>query len=205
MKTFLSIDIDFWNSVAHADGVEIALENLNSVFNHCKTNGVPLSAVANHNQMLSLVNKSKANQLINIDYHSDLATNDVDNLNCGTWVSYVKQRNKSKYKWLHYNDAYDGDCNGAEPIFAGIMGTRKKFNRGIVDWNECVHSEVNGPVFNFKKMFDRERVSQVCICESPSYTDSDILKKFVEWRKNKNISYKRGLREDSYNKNITPK
>ena len=205
MKTFLSIDIDFWNELGRYGGVEASLESLNLVYKQCRTNSIPLSAVANHNQMLSLVNKSKTNQLINIDYHSDLATNDVDILTCGTWVSYVKQRKQSKYKWLHLNRAYDGDCNGREPIFEGVMTTRKQFRRGEVDWFECVHAEIQGSTVNFKKLFDRERVSQVCICESPSYTNDDIYEAFIEWRKVKDIPYTRGLKFDSYEKTITPK
>ena len=203
MKTFLSIDIDFWNDIA-IDGVDLMLENINSVYKTCRTNGIPLSAVANHNQMLSLVDDSKTNQLINIDYHSDLATNNVDNLNCGTWVSYVKNRRTSKYKWLHLNDANYGDCNGSEAIFKGITQVEKRFYKGQVDWGEVAHKEVSNPVFDFKKIINKEFVTQVCICESPSYTNHNIYEKFREWRKNKKIEYKRGLKWDSYEKNITP-
>lgn len=204
MRTFLSIDIDFWNE-SGKDCVDLMLENLNSVYKICRTNGIPLSAVANHNQMLSLVNDSKTNQLINIDYHSDLATNNVENLNCGTWVSYVKNRRNSKYKWLHHNRAVYGDCNGSEPIFKGISDIEDYFNEGEVDWGEVTHREVSSPIFDFRKMINREIITQVCICESPSYTNDDIYEKFREWRKSKKIEYKRGLKYDNYEKNTTPK
>lgn len=204
MKTFLSIDIDFWNYLTHAP--EIALENLNNLYKHCRTNSVPLTAVCNHNQMLPVVNRSDTNQLINIDYHSDLTTNNVDNLNCGTWVSYVKQRKQSKYKWLHRSHADDGECNGDYPIFKGCMTIEREFpGNVVVDWYDYSHVELNGVNFNVKKMFDRENVTQVCICESPAYTNEDILKEFKSWRKSYNIPYTRGSRWDAYEKRTTPK
>jgi hypothetical protein len=203
MTTFLSIDMDYWNDLE--DNAEIALENLNLILKSCNTSNIPLSAVMNHNQMLPLVNKSNTNQLINIDYHSDLATNDVSELNCGTWVSYVKNRKKSKYKWLHCSYYSFGDCNGSYPIFKGISKIEKKFeNEARVDWFKYSHREIDITVFDYKKIFNKESVKQVCLCLSPAYTDTEIQKVFTKWRKSNNIDFTRGLLDDSYYKKLIP-
>jgi hypothetical protein len=116
MKTYLSIDIDFFNKCKSTSFVHHILD---TTFSKAHKFKIPTIAVMNHQQLLPRVNDtlSKLNgkgRLINVDYHSDICSViDLHELNCGTWISYVKNRNKYDYLWYHYRgqSLALGNCN----------------------------------------------------------------------------------------------
>ena len=105
MKIYVSIDLDFWNNrrdMAHE--YQFLVKALSYV---------PKSRIHvmdSHENMLKSVNASGCDELINIDWHSDISNRFDPNfkndpmyhkINCGTWVNFVKWRNKGKYTWIH--------------------------------------------------------------------------------------------------------
>lgn len=158
MKTYLSVDLDFWNNLKPKQ-----LEaDLRRIISHAQKENIPINAVMNHQQMLPLVNNSGATRLLNIDTHSDLASFDVQSFNCGTWVSYVKWRKRGAYAWYHRLSVSSGECS-AYPIFNQI-GVNHKY----VDWKFVFRQRVKRlPKIDslFKKCVG------VCLCMSPAYSD----------------------------------
>jgi hypothetical protein len=69
MRTYLSIDIDFWNNLEAAERVLTKLL--------LRRGDIPTIAVMNHQQLLPMVNESNADVLVNIDEHSDLCDTSV--------------------------------------------------------------------------------------------------------------------------------
>ena len=192
MKSFLSIDIDFWNSrdcyeETTADKVFNYLDRLCSKL---KKRRVPMTAVMNHQQMLRLVNDSKARRLINVDQHSDLADQEVAILNCGTWVSYVRWRRQGgHYLWLHRHPADHGDCNPEYPIFEDGI-TRKSLS----DWGLICHRQVNNPpTFNW---LEDKSIVDFSLVLSPAFCERDLEPVFREIVKLHNLPYLKGTRNE---------
>lgn len=98
MKTYLSIDLDYWNiRNAPLD----AFKTLDTVFQ--KFESVPV--VVHHHQLLPHINKSEAQRLINLDEHDDTCPpasgkelKDPDYL-CASWVNNVRWRKGGDYIW----------------------------------------------------------------------------------------------------------
>ena len=185
MKTFLSIDIDFWNDLKP----ERLEADLRFIIERAKKKNLPINAVMNHQQMTPLVNESGALRLLNIDTHSDLASFDVRSFNCGTWVSYVKWRKKGTYAWYHRLSVSHGECS-VYPIFR-----RDGVNHKFVDWKSVDRQQVKRlPKLNF--LFN-ECVG-VCLCMSPAYSDWQFRDVFRNLVKEYGIPYKRGREDEDY-------
>ena len=107
-RTYISIDIDFWGP---RWGVKETREDLRDTLKTALGRRIPVIAVMNHQQLLREVNGSQASRLINVDEHSDLAPADCDELNCGTWVSYVRWRRGGEYLWIRNTRELSGSCN----------------------------------------------------------------------------------------------
>lgn len=104
---FLSIDLDFWRFP------EEAVPAIEQVVGFVRQRGLPCTVVMNHQQILPLINASPARTLVNIDEHSDLSGPPINDLNCGTWVSYVRWRAEGRYLWVrNHPNSYHGCCNG---------------------------------------------------------------------------------------------
>ena len=199
MKTLLSIDVDFWNG----QDVKRLKRYLNRVTKLAKRQCIPISAITNHQQILKVANVSKARRIVNVDTHSDLAEGDNSELNCGTWVNYVKWRGSGEYVWYHKSAAWQGDCSYNRDMFTkyGLVSRKRpRLKRYGVDWKKVRHARKGPP--NPEK-YD---LTEVVICLSPSYSDSNLQDFFHEWRKRNAIPYKRGrLREDFGRKCYPPK
>ncbi len=103
-KSYLSIDIDFWNDL---NAAERSLSRL-----LLRRGDIPILAVMNHQQLLTHVNRSGANLLINVDEHSDLVDTTVKIFECGSWISYVEWRKDGEYLWVrNKRSASYGSCN----------------------------------------------------------------------------------------------
>jgi hypothetical protein len=173
-EVFLSIDVDFW---------EDPFEMARFVEPIVRNKRINVNAIMNHQQALQFVNKSNTNVLINIDTHSDLTTQDCCELNCGTWVSYVKWRKRGKYFWIRsHHDISTGNCN---------FSLSKKWNYDN-DWNETkteYNTKITPNDFNYK---------EVCICLSPTYSSKRVYDEARKLIKKYNVPYKKGKMCEDY-------
>ena len=86
--------MDFWRKADPADQSLTTLLYQNSIYRN-----VPVTAVVSHQEMLSSVDDSGADCLINVDEHDDLINLKQD-LTDGNWISYVKWRQGGTYIWV---------------------------------------------------------------------------------------------------------
>lgn len=113
MRTYLSIDIDYW------DLAETTLE-AKDLFRKIFRLGVPLVIVDDHQDLIEFVNKSAATKVINVDYHSDYANlteKEFEELvpNCGTWIDYIKCLEKFEWRYPSFSRCFkdkEGRCEG---------------------------------------------------------------------------------------------
>jgi hypothetical protein len=172
MKSFLSIDVDYWYDpkAAHA--------GLTSVLKRARRRGLPLCAVMNHQQLLSIVSASEARQLVNVDEHSDLTSSDIDELSCGTWVSYVKWRQEGKYLWVRgYPSTTHGNCNGDKDWYEGS------------DWG--LTRTLYNPEANVGRFVNASCVG-VGLCQSPEFARAAVQDVFRDLVKAYGVPYKKG-------------
>lgn len=192
--TFLSVDIDFFN-----DEDETVLRRyLDKLTDFAHERGIPISSVTNHQQMLDLVNNSGATGLVNVDYHSDLASDDVKEFECGTWVTYVEERQKKHYHWIHSGLSHEGDCNGDKLLFSDnsdiVNQQRVGRNTG---WGKVTHKRVRARKLTFPEKIAPNCVG-VCVCSSPSYSSDELIEEFNKWRKGHKINHKRGRNNEFF-------
>jgi hypothetical protein len=180
MKTYLSIDFDYWRTTWPKLGVS----TITDVVKRAKKRGIPIIAVMNHQQMLKEVNESYADRLINVDEHADLSGADVEVLNCGTWVSYVRWRRGSEYLWIRNSRSTSlGDCNGS--------GGRWNFG---TDWYKTT-SKYGGKDLRLTP-FLRNCVG-VGLCMSPEFSTETMQDFFRELVRENGIQYRKGRHEES--------
>ena len=195
MKTYLSFDLDYYNYTSTTLKMLAKIEKtLNDITAFSQEYRVPVLAVMNHQQLLTDVNNSQCDTLINVDTHSDLvAYEDSFELNCGTWVSYVKWRKNGSYFWIHADETSYGDCSGDAQIF--VAGRR--YN---TDWRRCFHKR--------SKLFPElgPDIKSIGVCLSPDYVDSygKVLNIFKKWVKLNNIPYLKGRTDESFGRKIYP-
>jgi len=150
---------------------------------------IPVTAVDNHQQMLPIVDKSEARRLVNVDTHSDLASKDVKIFSCGSWISYVKWRNKGVYEWWSQERADEGDCsfpNEGKPLFSVDRSTRLR----RVDWVDVIYKRMCGGIKPVPKML--EDVVHLSICKSPGYSDDKLIPIFNQVVKSEGVRHFRG-------------
>lgn len=185
MKTYLSVDIDYWYQP------EIARRAL-TLLMEAVPSRVPVTAVMNHQQMLPEVNASGASRLINIDEHSDLAEATVKKLACGTWISYVKWRKQGTYIWIRPEQSYQGSCNGDD---------RAIWNAGT-DWKYSESKYISRRNLQITKYL--QDCVGVGLCMSPAYVFPDIIVVFREIVDRYGIPYRKGLWKERNIRNERP-
>lgn len=109
MKTYLSVDLDFWNYYGKNQFNK-------SFFYKILTSDIPKLLVDEHHKLLPHINNFNFDEVINLDYHSDMADNlhifddnhrakklfaTPPRLNCGVWGNHVKNRKNSTFIWKH--------------------------------------------------------------------------------------------------------
>lgn len=104
MKTYLSLDLDFWNKIKDIEKVKAFLIKVKEL----QDRGIPVLVVDSHEELTKVVNKLAIEHLINVDYHSDIwdrwnpRHNEYHNCyNCGTWINFIKKENRLIYTWMH--------------------------------------------------------------------------------------------------------
>jgi len=189
MKTaYVSIDMDFW------DNVRIAEKSLRKFLNSIPD--VPLVAVMNHQQLVRHVNKIPADVLVNIDTHSDLVEEStVLELNCGTWVSYIKWRHEADYIWYHAHPVWQGNCNHTDTADSWNQG------HGYKSAEEKRQLEKT----SIQDMVSGLNVVGVGLCLSPFYINSFELEVlFRQLVKDYKIPYFKGDRSENIARQVRP-
>jgi hypothetical protein len=132
--------------------------------------------------MLPLVNKSKARNLINFDYHSDMYGETNGWVDCATWVDYIKWRSTGRYLWIRQNSDLIGDLGS---LFGRDDRAAKLESSG---WrNIFARTE-------FFSVPDRlvKNACEVCVCMSPSYALPEHIRSFKWWIKTCGVKYRKG-------------
>lgn len=184
MKTYLSVDVDFWFEPTRArEQLMLLMQRIGKI---------PVIAVMNHQQMLREVNASNARRLINVDEHSDLAERDVTTFQCGTWASYVNWRHQGEYVWIRPDVSYQGSCNGDD---------RAIWNFGT-DWKHSVSRHISRK--NLKLTTYLQDCVGVGICMSPAYAPTDVIEVFREIVDRYGIPYRKGRLNEMQARRMRP-
>jgi hypothetical protein len=166
MKTsYLSVDLDFWCDHENAHS---ATRFINKVLNL----NVPTIFVIEHEELLPDINRSKADILYNVDFHSDLCAKQElkpgEKPEDGTWANYVKWQSKGEFYWI---------CPSLEKCYKENNGTCcgnpyldpfKKKNEENTDWNKVTVTPKLSTI-------NWNSIKQVGICLSPCFSCPDTI------------------------------
>lgn len=111
MRTFLSIDMDYWFcDWFRQRGAPIShrVRSFNSVMK--KIAGKDVFVVESHEDLLPEINAFAPERIVHIDYHQDMAPEGHSLINCGSFLTFVKNREAIEC-WWHY-PAHE--CAGAD-------------------------------------------------------------------------------------------
>jgi len=148
--TYLSVDLDYWGFSRNAKSL------CTRFFNKVFSLNVPILIVRSHHNILDDVNTSGCKRIEHVDYHSDLADWNKPvrslgriprtrmRLTCGTWLSYVKWRDKGEVIWrypsphcLHFNSGYCHDIlSPFEYPVSGWNKTNLKQGLSHLPWDD---------------------------------------------------------------------
>jgi len=118
MKSFLSVDLDYWGLQERGYKKSI-IRFLNKIISLNK----PIQVFESHEEILPFLNTFKINHLYQIDFHSDICEDDLAmELNEGTWANFYKYKKNCIFEW-RYPD------------------TERCFNEG---WGRCDSSQEDG-------------------------------------------------------------
>jgi len=200
---YLSVDIDYYQDPKKAFN---ALQGFYVALYKGKLKGLkgtwvkpfPVVAVQNHQQMLRHANNHSADILINIDQHSDVAAEtEIKELNCGTWVSFVKWRKQASYLWVRSGPVWIGNCNGNN-----VDGYENRWNQGH-GWKSA-KSTLRSEKLDLCKLVKGYTLTGVGLCMSPDYIDREIEGVFRKIVKLFEIPYTKGRRNEDYARKIKP-
>ena len=109
MKTYLSIDLDYWNGCTR--------KSINAFFAHVFQLRLPIWIAPLHHQLLPHINRHPCDVLINVDAHSDICDkrddDDIDlSLNEGTWANFVEWQQRGTFIWRYPGPECLYDCTG---------------------------------------------------------------------------------------------
>jgi hypothetical protein len=185
---YLSIDIDFWRVPCEAK------KCLESLFKTLPSD-LPKIAVMNHQQLLNHINKNQVDLLINIDTHSDICDEfRLNELSCGSWVSYVKWRSKSKYLWVRSSyETTMGGCN-----------SWKDWDEGLHLW-QSVTSQHWSQKMDISELLEGKTLVGLGICLSPDFIHTNGLEiVFKDLVRKYKIPYIKGRRNENYDRKLSP-
>ena len=200
---YLSIDLDFWNAYPGIGIIKHPVQVIKNMVALCKEQDVQVRACMNHQQMLPWVNASNARTLVNIDFHSDVCEPDATELNCGTWITYVKWRKVGTYIWLRSQEnPYDGACNTRRVQYQPSswkhgLDWKRVSSREVFPTTTCLMSKIN-------KLLETHLLKGVGICLSPQYTYTPVLEAGRELIKQLEIPYQKGRANENYGRRCAP-
>jgi len=164
---FLSIDMDYFFGWASE---EYGMREFEKFFGKILKLDIRPKIFVEHHEMLPFINHGDYDEIIHIDYHDDLVAvrpgdKKVFNLDCGTFLYYVKRKAEMIYQWrypdLRCNYEWCGRCNG------GIEGDDTYDVHSKRNWTYKKHSCWKGlRGLNISK----DNVKFIGICISPEWS-----------------------------------
>jgi hypothetical protein len=130
MRTYLSVDLDYWNGRSPSEAPRFFAQVLSL--------RLPIVVACEHHHLLSHVNKTQCDTLINVDYHSDVVDTFLAQESCpyvsdGTWVNGVLWRHRGRYEWR----CPGKKCLSVHEGYCHEIG-RNPFRRSeLCGWREC--------------------------------------------------------------------
>jgi len=189
MATYLSIDVDYWQYKEYHK----AKKQLENLLQHRRN--IPTIVVMNHQQLLPYVNSSGADTLVNIDEHSDLCSRDVNSLDCGSWVSFVKWRHSGRYMWYRnrHNDSF-GNCN------------LREWNYQCQKWDGGSDWKKTSSVYDKSLKIDSflKRCVGIGICISPGFCSEWAPKLCKDLVHLYGLDYRKGRMNENYRRWVRP-
>lgn len=141
MNAYLSIDLDYWSHERNPNFAKRFFRRLLRNF------GRPIMVAFHHHHLLAHVNRRGRglDTLINIDYHSDLASGPDGEFTEANWVNYVNFREKGTFIWRYPSgkclSSHTGYCHfGDNPFVSDCSGwARVKMRHGLarIPW-DCI-------------------------------------------------------------------
>ena len=139
MKAYLSIDLDYWRKHTNP-------RSCTDFFHEVWKLKLPVYTCLYHHHLLPHVNAQDCDTIINVDYHSDLADlepNDILDFNEGTWGNFLDARAQGTFVWRYPNPAClkigEGYCHSTRNPFADASVaqwflTRKRLGLWGLPW-----------------------------------------------------------------------
>jgi len=187
-STFLSIDLDYFD-----DGPR---ETLARFLRRVDLLDVEKAVYKDHHDILPMVNRYDWETLINVDHHSDLAdlleeptTGKLDplDLNCGTWVNYVKNIGSRLYSWHYPFDkclGWSGRCDNQTQDRTFLTPKGAKYR----NWKNIeVRKGLRGIPW--------DDIVAVAIVVSPNYSDTITLSDSWELLQEMDVAYRSGKKD----------
>jgi len=144
--TYLSVDLDYWGFGRNSRSL------CTKFFNKLFSLGVPILVVQAHHHMLDDVNRSRCRRIEHIDYHSDLVDwpnmvkklqgfggGDRLRLNCGTWLNYVKWRDKGEIVWRYPSSHCMDGANENRVGWGMCHAVMSPFKHPVSGWANVEH------------------------------------------------------------------
>lgn len=186
MKTYLSIDLDYFNSELVNKPYrrpKVVEAELLQFFKKIKKLKVPVLVVVNHDELLVDVNKKVYDKIVNVDYHSDLADlteegkfifnpdgTDAE-LNEGTWVNFANNRKSGIFEWRYPTSWSFHRMGRCEEVLRKNFFTKEGLK---------YHNWASVPVTTKGlDTLDFNEVEAIGICMSPGWVDTNILDLFL--------------------------
>lgn len=114
MKTYLSIDLDFWN---YHVAFDVIIPDPWSKIASLITSRVPIFVVKNHDELIDHANKYSPDKIINVDFHDDLGDGErTSKPSCANWPMFVRNAGDIRYIWRHphVGNIAPGICNESQ-------------------------------------------------------------------------------------------
>lgn len=156
--TYLSIDLDYWRW-DDADSKQVR-----RFFRRVWALGLKVTVAIHHHHLLSSINRASRHlqQVINIDYHSDIAEEDNKlDLNEGTWANFVDHRERMTFDW-RYPEEGCLDCSTGY-----CHAFNNPFKVDCTRWGSVVKH--NGLV-----RIPWQRIRAVGVCISPTWLNGNL-------------------------------
>jgi hypothetical protein len=172
---YLSVDIDYWTDSTVTRFIWEFGKFLSDRPKH-----IPITAVMNHQQMLWNVNRTHVQRLVNLDFHSDLNDKNVEELHCGSWVSYVQWRRWGEYIWVRpKKDPSLGCCNRNDD----------HWNDGT-DWKKAVSMVRSPENMDLRSLYTN--CQAIGVCMSPAFINKAMQEAFLQIVTANKIPYRPG-------------
>lgn len=151
-RSYLSIDLDYWQKEKNDVACRVFFEKVFRL-------KLPILVVDSHERLLWHVNKSRADILYNVDYHSDFvgyknkAEEEKDRKRKpkdGTWINYVKWRRNGEVHWMYPEAKCYGSCQMSAQRGSGacwVEPSENPFRKSTrFDWKSARRSLGNSDV-----------------------------------------------------------